>query len=280
MDEIMEEEQEFGSQFKAYLCPNPGSSSNMASRKQRLIFLEMDRNDPYSVMDIAKIADIVVVSMSCKKTNVNGIKQDPFEHAKAIDELGYRALSLIRSQGMPSLIGVLQHLEFVSSSKQSYVKKLFQRIYESEFTENYKFMYLNKSSEALQNTDSNALLRQIAVQFPDDITWRQKRSYLLGEVSHIRADEVHIRGYVKQNFLNAKRLIHITGQDKIAWKIKRIEIATDPCPVKLSNKEKEKVMSTSRAQSIVSSRKSSRRASLDEEDLTKSVDAATKSKCV
>jgi pre-rRNA-processing protein TSR1 len=144
----------------------------MASRKQRLIFLEMDRNDPYSVMDIAKIADIVVVSMSCKKTNVNGIKQDPFEHAKAIDELGYRALSLIRSQGMPSLIGVLQHLEFVSSSKQSYVKKLFQRIYESEFTENYKFMYLNKSSEALQNTDSNALLRQIAVQFPDDITWR------------------------------------------------------------------------------------------------------------
>jgi hypothetical protein len=142
-------------------------------------------------------------------------------------------------------------------------------------------MSLNKSSEVLQNTDSNALLRQIAVQFPDDITWRQKRSYLLGEVSHIRSDEVHIRGYVKQNFLNAKRLIHITGQDKIAWKIKRIEVATDPCPVKLSNKEKEKVMSTSRAQSIVSSRKSSRRASLDEEDLTtKSVDAATKSKCV
>jgi len=48
-------------------------------------------------MDIAKIADIVVVTMSCKNTNVNGIKQDPFEHAKAIDEIGYRTLSLIRS---------------------------------------------------------------------------------------------------------------------------------------------------------------------------------------
>jgi len=46
----------------------------MASRKQRLIFLEMDRTDPYSVMDIAKIADIVVVSMSCKNTNVTGVK--------------------------------------------------------------------------------------------------------------------------------------------------------------------------------------------------------------
>ena len=123
-------------------------------------------------MDIAKIADIVVVSMSCKKTNVNGVKQDPFEHAKAIDELGYRALSLIRSQGMPSLIGVLQHIENISSIKHSYVKKLFTRIFTSEFTDNYKFMPLNKSSDIIQNTDSNALLRQIAVQFPDDITWR------------------------------------------------------------------------------------------------------------
>jgi hypothetical protein len=159
IDEIMEEETELESQFKAYLCPNPGSAANMASRKQRLIFLEMDRNDPYSIMDVAKIADIVVVAMSCKKTNVNGLKHDPFEHAKAIDELGYRALSLIRSQGMPSLIGVLQHLEHVSSSKHSYVKKLFQRIFTSEFTDNYKFMSINKSSETLQNTDSNALLR-------------------------------------------------------------------------------------------------------------------------
>ena len=103
----MEEEEIQGSKFKAYLCPNPGANSNMASKKQRIIFLEMDRNDPYSIMDIAKIADQVLVIMSCKHTNVGGVKQDPFEEAKAIDEIGYRALSLIRSQGMPSLIGVL-----------------------------------------------------------------------------------------------------------------------------------------------------------------------------
>ena len=60
-DELMEDEEAFESQFKAYLCPNPGAASNMSSRKQRLIFLEMDREDPYSIMDIAKIADIVVV---------------------------------------------------------------------------------------------------------------------------------------------------------------------------------------------------------------------------
>ena len=89
----------------------------MQSSKQRLIFLEMNRNDPYSVLDIAKVADQLLVVMSCKNTDVSGVKQDPFEHAKAIDEIGYRALNLVRSQGMPCLLGVLQHVESISSSK-------------------------------------------------------------------------------------------------------------------------------------------------------------------
>jgi hypothetical protein len=94
---------------------------------------------------------------------------------------------------------------------------------------------------------------------------------MLGEVTHAREDEVHIKGYIKQNYLNAKRLVHITGIGKLGWKIKRIEIAQDPCPVKLTTKEKDKVLSTSKAQSIVSSRKtsreSSRRGSLDADEI-------------
>jgi len=43
---------------------------------------------------------------------------DPDQYSGAIDELGYRALSLLRSQGLVNLIGVLQHLEFASSKKQ------------------------------------------------------------------------------------------------------------------------------------------------------------------
>ena len=144
----MEEEEAFGSQFKAYICPNPASTSNMLSRKQRLIFLEIDRNDPYSVMDVCKVADILITVMSCKNTNVSGLKQDPFANAKAIDEIGYRALSLVRSQGMPTLLGVLQHVEAIASSKQNYVKKLFSRFFFAEFTEKYKFMTLNNVSDS------------------------------------------------------------------------------------------------------------------------------------
>lgn len=67
---------------------------------------------------------------------------------------------------MPSLVGVLQHVECVSSSKQSQVKKLFQRMFVSEFTDKYRFHALNSVTESQQATDSNAILRQIAVTFP------------------------------------------------------------------------------------------------------------------
>ena len=105
---------------------------------------------------------------------------------------------------------------------------------------------------------------------------------MLGEVSHVRKDEVHIKGYIRQNYLNAKRLIHITGLPVLSWKIKRIELASDPTPLKLSQKEKDKVMSTSKAQSIVSSRKSSRRASFDESEIVmeETKDENTGKKCV
>jgi len=52
--------------------------------------------------------------------------------------------------------------------------------------------------------------------------------------------------------------------------------------MKLSAKEKDQVMSTSKAQSIVSSRKSSRRSSLDADEtpIKQVIDPETKAKCV
>jgi hypothetical protein len=70
---------------------------------------------------------------------------------------------------------------------------------------------------------------------------------MVGEVKAITDNELHVEGYIKQNFLNAKRLIHITGKTPQAFKIKRIEIGKDPYPMKISAKEKEKVMATSKA---------------------------------
>jgi len=104
--------------LKAYICPNAGSSNNLSSKKQRLIFIEIDRNDIYSVLDVGKVADMVMMVMSCKGTDESQLKVDPDKSSGAIDEQGYKALALLRSQGLVSLIGVLQHLETTSSKRQ------------------------------------------------------------------------------------------------------------------------------------------------------------------
>lgn len=82
---------------------------------------------------------------------------------------------------------------------------------------------------------------------------------MLGNLASINADkrELHFEGYIRQNILNVKRLVHLTGVFPQSFRIKRIEIAKDPCPVKISQKEKDKVMATSKAQSLMSSRRAS-----------------------
>jgi len=88
---------------------------------------------------------------------------------------------------------------------------------------------------------------------------------MLGKIASLTENELCVEGYIKHNYLNAKRLLHATGiQNPVGFKIKRIELAKDPCPMKISNKEKEKIMATSKAQSIIQSKKNSRKGSMDD----------------
>mmetsp|Transcript_12923 Transcript_12923/g.21871 ORF Transcript_12923/g.21871 Transcript_12923/m.21871 type:complete len:373 (-) Transcript_12923:1496-2614(-) len=247
--------------YRAYVCPNAGSNNNLSSNRQRLIFMEIDPSNVYSVLDVGKVADIILMVMSADKVDEKQLKTDPDNCSGAIDEHGYKALALLRAQGLMSLIGVLQHLEKTSSKRQSQVKRLFLRYFESEFTSKHKFLTVNSLN---LKPDINALLRQIAVTFPANITWRDDRSYMVTQ--QVRPDkeskELVVSGYIKNNFVNIKRLIHITGlKSQQAFRIKQVELNRDPCPVKLSQKEISKVRSTSRAQSIISSREQSRQAS-------------------
>lgn len=57
----------------------------------------MNREDDNSVMEVGKIADLIVVVMSCADSDAKGLKIDPDQFANAIDEQGYKALGLLRS---------------------------------------------------------------------------------------------------------------------------------------------------------------------------------------
>lgn len=59
----------------------------------------------------------------------------------------------------------------------------------------------------------SALLRQIAVTYPTKLTWRGERSYLITQKAKIDREkkELVLSGYIRNNFLNIKRLVHLTG---------------------------------------------------------------------
>lgn len=67
----------------------------------------MNRENDNSVLEVGKIADLIVVVMSCAESDSKGLKVDPDKFSNAIDEQGYKALGLLRSQGLPALVGVL-----------------------------------------------------------------------------------------------------------------------------------------------------------------------------
>jgi hypothetical protein len=48
--------------------------------------MEIDRNDIYSVLDVGKVADMVLMVMSCKGTDETQLKIDPDKSSGAIDE--------------------------------------------------------------------------------------------------------------------------------------------------------------------------------------------------
>ena len=66
-------DQEIGDQdlsaVRALLCPPAGSSSVLSSKKQRIIFLEIDRDDVYSILDAGKVADMVLMVMSAQEAD-------------------------------------------------------------------------------------------------------------------------------------------------------------------------------------------------------------------
>lgn len=67
----------------------------------------LSSRETFDVLDICKVADVVVFPFSCKSADVSNWKKDPDSFANAIDERGYEILSMLWGQGLPPSIGVL-----------------------------------------------------------------------------------------------------------------------------------------------------------------------------
>ena len=173
--------------YKAHLVNMGGV---VGVKKQRLIFYPCQR-DPHALLDICKIADILLFVLSCEKAQVDKLKDDPDLYANAIDEVGYKMLSNLRVQGIPPSICVLQHIEKISNKRQNEVKKLFKRYFVSELGDSIKYVILDNSSKSSISSNNNNLIRLITSTFPKSkLFWKENRSFMFSSKFAINPDEM------------------------------------------------------------------------------------------
>lgn len=204
-----------------------GPVTVVTGKKRRITLIECN-NDIGSMIDLAKVADLVLLLCDASF----GFEMEVFEF-----------LNICQVHGMPRIMGVLTHLDLVKNSKQlKNVKKTLKHRFWTEVYPGAKLFYLSGilHGEYLRNEIKN-LGRFISIIKFRPLTWRTQHSYLLGDryedltnLELVRRDpkvdrNVSLYGYVRGVPLGRAASVHIAGLGDV--KIHDVSFLPDPCPL-------------------------------------------------
>lgn len=144
-----------------------GPVTVISSKKKRITFMEC-KNDLNSMIDIAKVADLVLLLID----GSFGFEMEMFEF-----------LNICQVHGMPRVMGVLTHLDLIKNAKHLKITKktLKQRFWKEVFP-GAKLMYLSGMlhNEYVRNEMKN-LSRFISVIKFRPLVWRTSHPYILAD---------------------------------------------------------------------------------------------------
>nr|XP_054769172.1 ribosome biogenesis protein BMS1 homolog [Lytechinus pictus] len=211
-----------------------GPVTIVSGKKRRLTFLECN-NDISSMIDIAKIADLVLLLVDASF----GFEMETFEF-----------LNIAQVHGFPRIMGVLTHLDMMKDNKA--LKKTKKRLKHRFWTEVYqgaKLFYLSGMVYGdYQKREVLNLGRFISVMKFRPLVWRSMHSYVIADrmedltsLELVRQNSkcdrtVSLYGYVRGVPLKQKSSIHIPGCGD--FPIRDVSFLSDPCP--LPDKEKKR----------------------------------------
>ena len=239
-----------------------GVPAQLFKGRERISLIKTGSNI-YSILDICKVADIILFVSSCKNAEYTKWKTDPDKYSHAIDEDGYKILSILRAQGMPQHMCMIQDLNFIPDKHRSDIKKLFTRYFESELQPDKVFNLSSKLDEGNVRDEYKALIRLIcsSTPFQKNLYIRKHRSYMLTEKVGVPQSiennhtvnfssgqnkdiDLEISGYIRGNTLIIGNYIHLTGFGD--YVVTNVEMDTDPCPVNtfVSNANKSKTQNS------------------------------------
>ncbi|KAF7346152.1 hypothetical protein MSAN_01842000 [Mycena sanguinolenta] len=217
-----------------------GPVTVVSGKKRRLTFIECN-NDLNSMIDIGKIADLVLLMID----GSFGFEMETFEF-----------LNILQSHGFPKVIGILTHLDLIKKAATlKDTKKALKKRFWTEIYQGAKLFYLSGVMNGrYPDTEILNLSRFISVMKFRPLVFRNAHPYLLADRiedltprEQIRQSKgkcdrnVTVYGYVRGTNLRLGTKVHIPGVGDLD--MKSVTILGDPCPLPDVESEKRRKLS-------------------------------------
>ena len=216
--------------------------------KERRVVVYNTPRDQHAILDIAKVADIIcfivapplssAIALPSSAASVasesGSTLSDDTDAAIDVDDFGRHAVTILKAQGLPSVIGLttaspaLLHTPHsapptLTTKRLAAFRRTALRYFHTAFSTDTKVVAIDSAA------DSPALLRWWTELSLRGVLWRQKRNYMLAggvQVEEQREGEegrrVRVEGYLRgDRRLDVNRLVHLTGYGD--YQVEKIE---------------------------------------------------------
>ncbi|KAI9263384.1 hypothetical protein BDA99DRAFT_510092 [Phascolomyces articulosus] len=220
---------------KHNLAEIKGPITVVSGKKRRLTFIEC-ANDMNSMIDVAKVADLVLLLIDASF----GFEMETFEF-----------LNILQSHGFPKVMGVLTHLDkFRNNKALRTTKKRLKHRFWTEIYQGAKLFYLSGVINGrYPNQEVQNLSRFISVMKFRPLVWRNTHPYVVAdrvedltdpELIHRKPNcdrTVTLYGYLRGTNLKPNMRIHIPGAGDHT--LADVSVLPDPCA--LPDKERKRL---------------------------------------
>ncbi|EJF61063.1 hypothetical protein DICSQDRAFT_106731 [Dichomitus squalens LYAD-421 SS1] len=217
-----------------------GPVTVVSGKKKRITFIECN-NDLNSMIDIAKVADLVLLMID----GSYGFEMETFEF-----------LNILQAHGFPKVIGVLTHLDLVKKAATlRATKKALKKRFWTEIYQGAKLFYLSGVLNGrYPDTEILNLSRFISVMKFRPLVFRNQHPYMLADRfedltprEDVRASKgkcdrtVTLYGYLRGTNYRLGTKVHVPGVGDLD--VKSVQILGDPCPLPDAESEKRRKLS-------------------------------------
>ncbi|KAI9202712.1 uncharacterized protein BJ171DRAFT_166060 [Polychytrium aggregatum] len=204
-----------------------GPITVISGKKRRITFMECN-NDLNSMIDIGKVADLVLLLIDASF----GFEMETFEF-----------LNILQIHGFPKVMGVLTHLDkFKDNKALRKTKKRLKHRFWTEIYQGAKLFYLSGLINGkYPKTEVLNLSRFISVMKFRPLVWRNSHPYCLADrvedltdpeliESNPKCDRtVSLYGFLRGTNLKSNMKVHIPGAGDFT--IADVSMLADPCPL-------------------------------------------------